>query len=115
MSFLLADLLIQINELLFPLTYNNPAAGRGVSQTHKSGTREAIMCFFFSLIPATFWLVIGYAVLFMSSKADGQVQKLGRVVAVWVFVIAALFPIMGLVVTLGDLCPIADFVADMRE
>ena len=44
------------------------------------------MCFFFSLIPATFWLVI-----------------------------AALFPIMGLVVTLGDLCPIADFVAKIHE
>lgn len=39
------------------------------------------MCFFISLILATFWLVIGYAVLFMSSKADGQVQKFGHVVA----------------------------------
>lgn len=73
------------------------------------------MCFFISLIPATFWLAIGYAVLFMSSKADGQVQKFGRLLAIWVFVIAALFPIMGLLVTFSDLCPIADFVAEMHE
>ena len=73
------------------------------------------MCFFFSLIPATFWLVVGYAVLFMSSKADAQVRSIGRVIAIWVFVIAALFPIIGLVVTVTDLCPIADFVAQMHE
>ena len=57
------------------------------------------MCFFFSLIPATFWLVVAYVVLFLSSRADGQVQKFGRLLAIWVFVIAVLFPIMGLVVT----------------
>ncbi len=71
------------------------------------------MCFFFSLIPATFWLVIAYVVLYLSSRADGQVQKFGRVLAIWVAVIAAFFPVMGLVVTFADLCPITEIMAKM--
>lgn len=73
------------------------------------------MCFFFSLIPATFWLVVAYVVLFLSSRADGQVQKFGRLLAIWVFVIAAFFPIVGLVVTFTDLCPITEIMAKMHE
>jgi hypothetical protein len=76
---------------------------------------EANMCFFFSLIPATFWLVIAYVVLFLSSRADGQVEKFGRVLAIWVTVIAALFPIMGLVATFTDLCPITEIMSKMYE
>jgi hypothetical protein len=73
------------------------------------------MCFFFSLIPATFWLVIAYFVLFLSSRSEGQVQQFGRVLAIWVAVIAALFPVMGLVVTFTDLCPITEIMAQMHE
>ena len=74
------------------------------------------MCFFFSLIPATFWLVIAYVVLYLSSRADdSQVEKFGRVLAIWVAVIAALFPIMGLVVTFSDLCPITEIMAKLHE
>ena len=73
------------------------------------------MCFFFSLIPATFWLVIAYFVLFLSSRSDGQVQNFGRVLAIWVCIIAALFPIMGLVVTFTDLCPIIEIMAKLLE
>jgi hypothetical protein len=72
------------------------------------------MCFFFSLIPATFWLVVAYVVLFLSSRTDGQMQKFGRLLAIWVFVIAVLFPIMGLVVTFTDLCPITEIIARMQ-
>lgn len=36
------------------------------------------MCFFFSLIPATVWLVVGYFVLFSSTKTQGAVQKFGQ-------------------------------------
>ncbi len=73
------------------------------------------MCFFFSLIPATFWLVIAYVVLYLSSRSDGQVQKLGRALAIWVAVIAIMIPIIGLVVTFTDLCPISEFMAKMHE
>ena len=73
------------------------------------------MCFFFSLIPATFWLVIAYFVLFLSSRSDGQVQKFGRVLAIWVCIIAALFPVMGLVITFTDLCPITEIMTKLLE
>lgn len=72
------------------------------------------MCFFFSLMPATFWLVIGYVVLFLSSKSDGLVQRFGRILAVWIFVIAVLIPIMGLVVTFSGLCPITEFMEKIQ-
>lgn len=64
------------------------------------------MCFFVSFIPATFWLVVGYFVLFSSMKVDGGIQTLGRVLAIWIFVIAAFMPIAGAYVTLANLCPI---------
>jgi hypothetical protein len=72
------------------------------------------MCFFFSLIPATFWLVIAYFVLFLSSRADGLMQRLGRILAIWVAVIAAFFPVMGLVVSFTDLCPITEIMAQLH-
>ena len=64
------------------------------------------MCFFFSFVPATFWLVVGYFVLFSSTKTEGGVQVLGRVVAIWIFIIAAFIPMIGLYVTITDLCPV---------
>jgi len=64
------------------------------------------MCFFFSFVPATFWLVVGYFVLFSSTKTEGGVQVLGRVVAIWIFIIAAFIPMIGLYVTIADLCPV---------
>jgi hypothetical protein len=40
------------------------------------------MCFFFSLIPATIWVVLGYFVLFSSRKTHGAIQMFGQVLAV---------------------------------
>ena len=64
------------------------------------------MCFFFSFVPATAWLVVGYFVLFAAAKTDGGMRKFGRILAIWVFVIAASFPVMGAYVTSADICPI---------
>jgi hypothetical protein len=64
------------------------------------------MCFFMSFMPATFWAVIGYFVLFSSARADGGIRTFGRVLAVWIFVIAVFIPIAGAYVTLAGLCPI---------
>lgn len=58
------------------------------------------MWFFASLIPATIWVVLGYFILFSSTKTQGQVQKFGQILAVWVFIIAALLPVMGAYATL---------------
>jgi len=64
------------------------------------------MCFFVSFIPATFWVVVGYFVLFSSTKAQGGVRTFGRILAVWIFIIAAILPMAGAYVTLAGLCPI---------
>ncbi len=73
------------------------------------------MCFFFSLIPATVWAVIGFFVLYVSTKADGGLSKFGRALAIWAFVIAALFPLAGAYVTLAGLCPMEAMVETMHS
>ena len=73
------------------------------------------MCFFFSLIPATVWLIIGFFVLYVSTKAEGGLRKFGQVLAIWVFVIAALFPLGGAYVTLAGLCPMEGMMESMHS
>jgi hypothetical protein len=63
------------------------------------------MWFFFSFLPATIWVVLGYFILFSSTKAEGGVQLFGRLLAVWVLIIAALFPLIGAYVTLSGFSP----------
>ncbi len=73
------------------------------------------MCFFFSLIPATVWAVIGFFVLYVSTKAEGGLSKFGRALAIWAFVIAALFPLAGAIVTLTGLCPMGAMMENMQS
>jgi len=73
------------------------------------------MCFFFSLLPATIWAVIGYFVLFASSRTEGGIRTFGRALSIWVFVIAVLIPMGGAYVTLTDLCPIESIFETMRS
>ncbi len=63
------------------------------------------MCFFASLIPATFFLILGYFVLFASARSEDGIRTFGQILAVWIFVIAAAFPITGAVVALYWECP----------
>ena len=63
------------------------------------------MCFFFSFMPAMFWVTVGYFILFSATKTEGAVSKFGRILAILFFVIAAFFPLMGAYVTFSDLCP----------
>lgn len=72
------------------------------------------MCFFFSFIPATFWLVIGYFVLFSSTKAEGRVKTFGQILSIWIFVIAAMLPLVALYVTLAGLCPMEAMLETMH-
>ena len=69
------------------------------------------MCLVFSLVPATFWVVVGYFVLFSSRRADGRIRTLGQVLAIWVFVLAALIPLAAAYVTIAGLCPIGAIFA----
>ena len=73
------------------------------------------MCFFFSLIPATVWAIIGFFVLFASTKAEGGLSKFGQVLGTWSLIIAALFPLAGAFVTLAGLCPMAAMMETMQS
>lgn len=64
------------------------------------------MCFFFSLVPATFWLVVGYLVLYLSARFEGAGRTFGRGLAAWVFMISGLIVLAGAYVTMNGLCPI---------
>ncbi len=63
------------------------------------------MCFFFSFMPATFCVTVGYFVLFASTKADGGIKLFGRVLAIWLFIIAAFILVVGAYASLSGLCP----------
>ena len=71
---------------------------------HRQGCSE--MCFFFSLMPATFWLVIGYLVLYLSAGFDGAAKTFGRGLAIWAFMISGFILLAGVYVTTSGLCPI---------
>ena len=63
------------------------------------------MCFFFSLLPATFWMVIGYFVLFSTSKTEGGIQLFGKILAIWIFIIALFIPMVGAYMAISGMCP----------
>ena len=97
-------------------------AGQGISspvdkhaKTIVSPPLQPVRFFLFSFIPATFWVVIGYFVLFTSTKAEGAIQTFGRSLAIWIFVIAALLPAAGAYVTFADLCPIEGMFQAMHS
>lgn len=73
------------------------------------------MFFFISLIPATIWAVLGYFLLYASSRAQGLTQVLGRVLTIWVFIIAALFPMTGAYATFADLSSIVAAIQSMHS
>ena len=50
------------------------------------------MYFFLSLVPATLFLVLGYFILFSSTKTEGGVRTFGQLLAIWVFIFAAVPP-----------------------
>jgi len=71
------------------------------------------MCFFVSLIPATVWIIIGFFVLFVSTKAEGGLRKFGQVLAIWTFIIASFFPIAGAYMTISGMCPMEQHFKEM--
>ena len=72
------------------------------------------MCFFFSLLPATIWVVLGYLVLFVSTKGEGTLRKVGQILAVWIFIIALFFPICGAYISLSGNCPMEKMMEKME-
>jgi hypothetical protein len=73
------------------------------------------MYFFVSLIPATLVVVLGYFILFSSTKAQGGVKAFGQSLAVWVLVLAALFPLAGAYATFAGVPSIGDMMRGMHS
>jgi hypothetical protein len=72
------------------------------------------MGFFFSLIPATVCVVVGYFVLFSATMTRGPVQIFGYILAAWLFIIAASFPTMGAYANFSGLCPAQAMIQSMH-
>jgi hypothetical protein len=49
--------------------------------------------------------VLGHFILFSSTKSQGAMQRFGQMLAVWVFLLAALFPVMGAYATFTGFSP----------
>jgi len=67
------------------------------------------MCFLISFMPATFWVILGYFILFSSTKAEGRVKTLGQVLAIWAFIIAGFILLAGAYVTSTGMCSMEMF------
>jgi hypothetical protein len=63
------------------------------------------MYFLFSLIPATLLVVLGYFVLFSSTKTQAGVRTFGQILAAWIFILAAVLPLAGAYATYAGLSP----------
>jgi hypothetical protein len=73
------------------------------------------MYFFFSLIPATLAVILGYFILFSSTKAQGGVKTFGRVLAVWVLILAASFPLAGAYATYAGVPSLEEMMRSMHS
>lgn len=62
------------------------------------------MCFFISFMPATFWAVVGYFILFSSTKAEGGVKTLGQFLGFWALVISGFILLAGAYISMTGLC-----------
>ncbi len=68
------------------------------------------MCLFFSFLPATFWTIAGYFVLFASSKSNGVTKTFGMALAIWAFLLAGLIILGGVYITIAGACPITELL-----
>ena len=74
------------------------------------------MLFLISLIPATILIIIGYFVLFSSTRAEGGVKRFGNFLAIWMFVLAGGVVVGSLVApAMGFSGPMGGFVQHMQQ
>ena len=73
------------------------------------------MYFFFSLIPATLAVVLGYFILFSSTKAQGGVKTFGQILAIWLLVLAAFFPLAGAYATYAGVPSMGEMMRGMHS
>ena len=73
------------------------------------------MYFFFSLIPTTLAVALGYFILFSSTKTQGAVKMFDLILAAWVLVLAAVIPAAGAYATLAGLPSIATMMRSIHS
>lgn len=66
------------------------------------------MCLILSIVPATLFLAIGYIVSVSSGKATGAKRRFGEILAIWVFIVALIIPIIGALITFTGMCPLGN-------
>ena len=66
-------------------------------------------------MPATIVVVIGYLVLYFSTKVQGAVHKIGRGLALWMFFLALFFPMVGAYVTISGQCPMEEMIEEIQH
>jgi hypothetical protein len=76
---------------------------------------EIPVYFWFSLIPATLVVVLGYFVLFSSTKTQGGVKAFGQILAAWVLILAAFFPLAGAYATFTGVPSIGEMMRSMHS
>jgi hypothetical protein len=59
------------------------------------------MPFLFSLIPTTFLVVVGYFLIYTSTRVAGGLKRFGQYLGVWVFFLAGVIFLGGLLASTG--------------
>ncbi|MCE2510199.1 MAG: hypothetical protein J4G10_04395 [Alphaproteobacteria bacterium] len=65
------------------------------------------MCFFVSLVLATILVTVGFFVLVAAGKSEGALAKFGRILAIWLFVLAVVPPAGSAYAAFSGKCPVA--------
>lgn len=60
-------------------------------------------------------VTVGYFVLFASARAAGGIRTFGRVLSIWIFVIALFPPMAGAYLALSGQCPIEQVIKDLGQ
>lgn len=67
------------------------------------------MSFIVSLLPATVFAIMGYVVLYCAINSEGRMSIFGKVLAVWVFILALFFPLSGAYMAISGFSPEVHF------
>jgi hypothetical protein len=74
------------------------------------------MIFLFSLIPATALVVVGYFVLYASTRAEGGLERFGKYLGIWIFFLAGVSVLGGLLAsTVGIRGPMVDMMSGIGQ
>ncbi len=73
------------------------------------------MLFIFSLLWATLFAVLGYIVFYCSIRIEGGMKTFGQVLAVWLFILAVLLPLIGGYMSITGYSPIEQHMQQMGE